>query len=116
MTERLPDLLTGTELSLVAEVGKAENRNGPPRWQQVHFNKDVARQFFRLQPGDDRSITLEKLSAAGKVIERVSKKLVFSERNIDDTGAEHGPGGGRRLGRRSCQQRRSAAGRCIHAG
>lgn len=68
-------------MALVAQVGKAENSNGPPRWQQVHFNKDIARQYFSLQPGDDRSITLEKLSGTGQVLERVGKKLVFSETN-----------------------------------
>lgn len=79
MTYQVPDLLTGTELALLATVGKAENSSGLPRWQQVHFNRDVARQFFNLEPGDDRSITLEKLNAAGRVVERKSKKLVFSE-------------------------------------
>lgn len=81
MSEHVPDLLTGTEVALIGWVGKANNSNGLPRWQQVHFNQDVARQFFNLEPGDDRSITLEKISAAGRVTERVSKKLVFSERN-----------------------------------
>lgn len=81
MTEYVPDLLTGTEVTLIGWVGKANNSNGLPRWQQVHFNQDVARQFFNLEPGDDRSITLEKISADGRVVERVSKKLVFSERN-----------------------------------
>lgn len=81
MSEQVPDLLTGTESALIGWVGKANNSSGPPRWQQVHFNQEVARQFFNLEPGDDRSITLEKISAAGSVIERVSKKLVFSESN-----------------------------------
>ncbi|GAB3201808.1 hypothetical protein GCM10027062_24900 [Nocardioides hungaricus] len=81
MTAQVPDLLTGTEMSLIGQVGKASNRNGPPRWQQVHFNKDVARQFFNLQPGDDRSVTLEKISGTGQVVDRVTKKLVFSESN-----------------------------------
>lgn len=81
MTEQVPDLLTGTEVALVGWVGKANNSTGLPRWQQVHFNQDVARQFFNLEPGDDRSITLEKISPSGRVVDRVSKKLVFSERN-----------------------------------
>ncbi|WP_433600723.1 hypothetical protein ACQPXH_02480 [Nocardia sp. CA-135953] len=81
MSGQIPDLLTGTELALIGFVGKANNSAGLPRWQQVHFNQDVARQFFSLEPGDDRSITLEKLSAAGFVVERVSKRLVFSESN-----------------------------------
>lgn len=81
MIEQVPDLLTGTELALIGWVGKANNSNGPPRWQQVHFNQDVARQFFNLEPGDNRSITLERISAAGRVVERVSKHLVFSQSN-----------------------------------
>jgi hypothetical protein len=79
--QQLPDLLTGTELTLICLVGKADNSNGLPRWQQVHFNQEVARQFFNLEPGDDRSITLERISASGRVVDRVSKKLVFSARN-----------------------------------
>ena len=81
MPEQVPDLLTGTELALVGWVGKANNSKGLPRWQQVHFNREVARQFFNLEPGDDRSITLEKLSASGRIIERVSKRLVYSTAN-----------------------------------
>jgi hypothetical protein len=76
MTERVPDLLTGTEMCLVAEVPGAGDR-----WQQVHFNKDVARQFFNLEPGMDRSITIERVSAAGRVVERTARQLVFPESN-----------------------------------
>jgi hypothetical protein len=76
MPEDLPDLLTGTEVCLVAEVPGAGNR-----WTQVHFNKDIARQFFNLQPGMERSITLERISASGRVQSRTSRQLVFPERN-----------------------------------
>lgn len=76
MREQVPDLLTGTELCLVAEVPGAGDR-----WKQVHFNLDVARQFFSLEPGDDRSITLERISAQGRVIERSSRQLVIPESN-----------------------------------
>jgi hypothetical protein len=81
VTHQAPDLLTGTEMSLVAEVGKASNSKGPDRWQQVHFNRDIIRQFFNLEPGDDRSITLERLSSSGQVVDRVGKKLVFAIAN-----------------------------------
>lgn len=81
MTEYVLDLLTGTEVALIGWAGKANNSSGPPRWQQVHFNQVVARQFFNLESGDNKSITLEKISPAGRVVERVSKKLVFSESN-----------------------------------
>ncbi len=76
MTQRIPDLLTGTELCLVAEVPGAGGR-----WKQVHFNLDIARQFFNLEPGSDRSITLERISAQGRVVERSSRHLVIPESN-----------------------------------
>lgn len=76
MAERVPDLLTGTELCLVAEVPGAGNR-----WRQVHFNIDIARQFFNLEPGMDRSISLERISAAGRVLERTSRQLIIPESN-----------------------------------
>lgn len=76
MTEEVPDLLTGTEYCLVAEVPGAGNR-----WKQVHFNLDIARQFFNLEPGMDRSVTLERISATGRVAERTSRQLVIPESN-----------------------------------
>lgn len=81
MTRQPLPLLTGTEVALIAYVGKAGNSRGLPRWQQVHFNQDVARQFFNLEPGDDRSITLAKVSSGGEIVEQVNKRLVFSDRN-----------------------------------
>ena len=74
--EQVPDLLTGTEMCLVAEVPGAGRR-----WGQVHFNKDIARQFFNLEPGVNRSITQERISAAGRVVERKTRRLVFPESN-----------------------------------
>src|SRR5215467_9434002 len=76
MTEHVPDRRTGTERGRVAEVPGAGDR-----WEQVHFNKDIPRQFFNLQPGMDRSITIERVSAAGRVVERTSRQLVFPESN-----------------------------------
>lgn len=76
MTEQFPDLLTGTEICLVAEVPGAGGR-----WQQVHFNKDVARQFFNLEPGTGRSITLERISSTGRVSERTNRQLIIPESN-----------------------------------
>lgn len=76
MTQQVPDLLTGTELCLVAEVPGAGGR-----WKQVHFNVDIARQFFNLEPGSDRSITLERISVRGRVAERSSRQLVIPESN-----------------------------------
>lgn len=80
MTEGIPDLLVGTESTLIAPAVKANNKNGPARWQQMHFNKRIMREFFHLEPGDTRSITLEKISPSGRLVERVSKSLVYSQR------------------------------------
>lgn len=76
MTNQLPNLLQGTEMCLVAEVPKAGDR-----WQQVHFNKDIAREFFNLEPGLDRSITLERIGPTGLVLRRTSRQLVIPEAN-----------------------------------
>ncbi|UOD83477.1 hypothetical protein [Paenarthrobacter ureafaciens] len=76
MSLDIPDLLTGTEMCLVAEVPGAGGR-----WQQVHFNLDIARQFFGLQRGDGRSITLERIAPNGRIVERSSRQLVLPESN-----------------------------------
>lgn len=89
MLDQVPDLLIGTEMCLVAEVPGAGGR-----WQQVHFNKDIARQFFNLSLGDDRSITLEKISATGRVVERTSRRLVFSEHTNKNSKIEFAFGSG----------------------
>jgi hypothetical protein len=76
MIDAIPDLLTGTELCLIAQVPAAGDR-----WQQVHLNVDVARQFFNLKPGDQQSITLEKIGSSGELLNRSSRQLVFPESN-----------------------------------
>ena len=77
MTEGpVPALLTGTEMTLVAEVPGAGGR-----WSQVHFNIDVARKFFRLTQDSNVAITLERISARGTVVRRMASKLVFSTTN-----------------------------------
>ena len=77
MKETGLELLSGTEMALVAQVPGAGNR-----WHQVHFNMDVARLFFNLEPGSEgKSITLEKISALGNVVARASRQLVFPDSN-----------------------------------
>lgn len=75
MTGEIPDLLTGTDTCLVAEVPGVP---GGGRWAQVSFNFDIARRFFSLEPGMDRSITLERISDQGRVEQRTSRRLVSS--------------------------------------
>jgi len=56
-------LLTGTEPVLVAQVPKAGGR-----WEQVHFNMDVGRRFFRVEEGEEKTVKVERVDAAGEVI------------------------------------------------
>ena len=71
-----PSLLTGTEPALVAEIPGAGGR-----WTQVHFNLDVMRRFFHLEPGKSKSITLERINSSGEVQSRTLRQLVFSTEN-----------------------------------
>jgi hypothetical protein len=68
--------LSGSELVLVAQVPRAGDR-----WQQVHFNRDVAESFFRVAPGDSVHVELECVGPGGRVTSTVSRPLVFAERN-----------------------------------
>jgi len=72
----VPSLLTGTEPALVAEVPGAGGR-----WAQVHFNLDVMRRFFHLEPGKPKSVTLERINSHGTVQSRSARQLVFSTEN-----------------------------------
>ncbi len=72
----VPSLLTGTEPALVAEVPGAGGR-----WAQVHFNLDVMRRFFHLEPGKPKSVTLERIAPNGTVQSRTLRQLVFSTEN-----------------------------------
>lgn len=65
-------LLTGTEPVLVAQVPKAGGR-----WHQVHFNMDVGRRFFRVEEGEDKSVSVERISAAGHVLGSETRRLVL---------------------------------------
>lgn len=76
MGAQFPDLLTGTEYCLVAQVPKAGGR-----WKQTHFNHDIARTFFSLEAGDERSVTLERLGASGEIEERTNRRLVLPPSN-----------------------------------
>lgn len=76
MTSSADQPLAGTELVLLAQVPRGKNR-----WQQTHFNLDVASTFFRLTPGSEKQITLERVDAVGELHEAVSRKLVLSDVN-----------------------------------
>ncbi len=68
--------LVGNELTLIARVPKAGSEGG--RWTQVHFNRAVAEQFFRITPGDRRLLTLERIAKNGEYVGRRSRPLVYS--------------------------------------
>jgi hypothetical protein len=65
-------LLTGTEPILVAQVPKAGDR-----WEQVHFNMDVGRRFFRVEEGEEKTVSIERVSATGEPIGEYTRKLVL---------------------------------------
>lgn len=69
-------LLSGSEYVLVAQVPK-----GSTRWQQAHFNRQITEDFFRLRPGDERTVTLERVAYDGYMDDRVTRKLVYSAVN-----------------------------------
>ncbi len=66
----------GSAQVLVAQVPKAGGR-----WHQVHFNMKVASQFFRLEAGTQRRISIERVDSAGRLHEAIARPLVLSEVN-----------------------------------
>lgn len=65
-------LLTGAESVLIAQVPSAGNR-----WQQVHLNMDVGRRFFRVEEGDAKTVSLERLDGKGASLGREDRPLVL---------------------------------------
>lgn len=65
--------LEGSEYVMVAQVPKAGGR-----WKQVHFNIDISQRFFRMSPGDNRRVTLERVDSQGLVHDIVTRPLVMS--------------------------------------
>jgi hypothetical protein len=53
------------------------------RWHQVHFNKDVMWEFFRLARGDSRRISLERVDSEGRLHHAVPRQLVLSDTNLN---------------------------------
>ncbi len=78
MTGGFDHPLAGSELVLVARVPKAGSR-----WTQVHFNKDVIKQFFSLNEGDDRTVTFERIDGDGSRQDQVARHLVLSGVNLN---------------------------------
>jgi hypothetical protein len=90
-------LVTGTEPVLVAQVPKAGDR-----WRQVHFNMDVGRRFFRVEEGEGKTVSVERIGAAGQVLGSDTRRLVLGvNRNyrleFDFNPAEKYPPNGRPL-------------------
>ena len=78
MTGAFDQPLAGSELVLVARVPKAGSR-----WTQVHFNKHVIKQFFRLDEGDKRTLTFERIDNDGGRASQVDRHLVLSDVNLN---------------------------------
>jgi hypothetical protein len=68
-------LLTGSELVLVARVPKAG-----PRWRQVHFNAELVDKFFRLAMGK-HLMTFEHVDLLGQLRGVYKRTLVLSDIN-----------------------------------
>ena len=65
-------LLAGTEPALVAQVPKAGDR-----WHQVHFNMDVGRRFFRVEEGEDKTVSVARVAASGELLTSGTRRLVL---------------------------------------
>lgn len=67
--------LSGTEYILLAEVPRAGDR-----WHQVHLNRAVIQDFFRIT-STERIVTLEGVSSEGAIYSRTRTPFVFSAIN-----------------------------------
>jgi hypothetical protein len=61
---------------LVAQVPRASGR-----WHQVHFNADISTRFFRVEPGADKQVAVERVDGGGVLHRSVSRPLVWSKTN-----------------------------------
>lgn len=57
---------------MVARVPRAGDR-----WEQVHFNMDVGRLFFRVEEGEQKSVKLERVGPDGQLLGVSTRSLVL---------------------------------------
>ena len=75
----VPDIelpIDSTDRFLVARVPGAGGR-----WQQIHFNKEVIEQFFRVRPGTTQRVYLSECRQDGTFTEAVARACVYSAAN-----------------------------------
>lgn len=61
---------------LIAEVPKAG-----ARWNQIHFTRDVVREFFRVKPNSSQRVYLIKCNSDGTLGEQEVRPCIYSESN-----------------------------------
>lgn len=63
---------------LIAQVPRAGGR-----WHQVHFNRDVINQFFRVQPNTNQRVYLIERRADGTLGQQEVRPCVLSQKNLN---------------------------------
>jgi HKD family nuclease len=72
-TEHSPD-----DRVLIARVPAAGGR-----WHQVHFNKDVVGEYFRIAPHSEQRLFLREVSEDGSLGEEEIRPVVLSKKNLN---------------------------------
>lgn len=67
---------TRNDRVMVAEVPRAGNR-----WGQLHLNKDVVKQFFRVESDSHQRVFLREVVAPGRLGDVEARPCVYSETN-----------------------------------
>lgn len=86
--ETAPVTTTDVDRILVSSVPRAGGR-----WHQVHFNKEVIEQFFRVQPNSTQRVYLRECRLDGTFGDLEVRPCVLSERNLNhkiELGSHHG--------------------------
>jgi hypothetical protein len=78
LPEEVAPEATDDDRVLVAEVPKAGGR-----WQQVHFNEDVTRLFFRASPHSSDRVVLYRLEPGGGLVREAARPVILSGTNLN---------------------------------
>jgi hypothetical protein len=78
LPEEVAPEATGDDRMLVAEVPKAGGR-----WQQVHFNEDVTRLYFRASPHSSDRVVLYRLEPGGGLVREAARPVILSGTNLN---------------------------------
>lgn len=80
--------LEGNQRMLVAEVPRAGGR-----WNQVHFNREAVRDYFRAAPNSSDRVFLYEVRPDGSLGAVEARRVVYSATNVNhkiEFGAHHG--------------------------